>query len=345
MSAPVNFSAAAQRAGFDLFSPRDANVERALRSRFEGAAALGTLETTDTGFSLQLNVAAELPALHVEMQAEEGWLSFVARLERSAARFTAKQLLEANVGLPGGVKLTYAGDAIRSSRPELRAEVPLSETIDLDLVLGAVIEGFVTGARRLALRAPRLTGTARSARPQAVAATPGEAIPAAEAGHATQHCAQALADAGWMTSTREDGRLFVDLEVGEGYRQALLEAGPEGELRLGSALPEPFERPPSPCADALALAALLTSRWVRTVRAVDDGALRLEVPLSPGLGADAAPSAARALSVALRLLGEEAEILARDRAVASHYVRKCTPRLRKRSKGAARSAALSEAES
>jgi hypothetical protein len=119
-------------------------------------------------------------------------------------------------------------------------------------------------------------------------------------------------------------------------------------LRLSSELPAPSEEAASPCADALAISALLTSGWVRMVRAIYDGAFRLEVPLGPGLGSRAVPRAAGALSIAQRLLGDEAEILTRDPAVASHYVRngarprKRSSRVRKRRKNQPRTVALAD---
>ena len=85
MSTQGNLSAAAHRAGLDWFAPREAQLEGALRSRFRGSAAPGTLESTGAGFLLHLTVAGELPALDVEMRSEDGWLLCAARLEPSSA--------------------------------------------------------------------------------------------------------------------------------------------------------------------------------------------------------------------------------------------------------------------
>ncbi len=313
MSVPLAPSDVAPRAGRDWLSRLDPELENALRFHFEGAAAPGAFAKTSDGFALRLDVAGDLPALEVGLRSDDGWMFCSARLPGSAAKITPTRLLEASTGLYGGVKVSYAVDATGPPRPELRAEVPLNAGADLVAVLGAVLNGFAQGALRIAERSEQPT----------TSPLPGFGTAAAVAHphHDTAGGARALADAGWTTSVREDGRLFVDLDVSDGYRQGLLETGPNGHLRLCSALPEPA---PSPCADALAIAALLTSGWVRMVRAIYDGAFRLEVALGPGLGDAAVPCAAAALSVALRVLGDEAEILARDCAVASHYARNCT---------------------
>jgi hypothetical protein len=344
VSAPHNGIEGARRAGFDWLSLFEPELESALDFHFGSSAARGSLEKTSNGFALRLdlrfNMAGGLPALDVALCSDDGWMIATAALGRSAKKLTPMRLLEVSTGLPGGVKVGCVVAASGHPLPTLRSEVPLDVGADLTVVVGEVLDGFAEGVRRIEACSGHPGGSENGA--GALRA----ATPVSQTKHDTAAAARALADEGWTTATRDDGRVFVDLDVSDGYRQGLLESGVDGHLRFSSELPAPSEEAASRCAEALAISALLTNGWVRMVRAVYDGAFRLEVPLGPGLGSRAVPRAAAALSIAQRVLGDEAEILTRDPVVASHYVRigarprKRSSRVRKRRKGQSRTVAL-----
>jgi hypothetical protein len=324
MSESLTPSGAARPAGLDWHSRFEPQLQNALASRFEGDTAGGSFEKTRDGFAIRLDVAGDVRALDVELRFEDGWILCASKLPNSANKLAPMQLIGTSTKLPGGVKVGYAVNADGSPRAELRAEVPVDTGSDFAVALGAVFEGFTQAALRIASQADPLDRSAATALPASAG------IAAAEPSHHdTAGAARALTDAGWTTSAREDGRLFVDLDLSDGYRQGLLEVAGDGHLHLCSELPAISGSAADVCADALAIASLLTCGWVRMVRVTFDGKLRLEVPLVPGLADAAVVSAAASLSVANRLLGDEAEILARDGVVASQYVRKCASRSRK----------------
>ncbi len=115
---------------------------------------------------------------------------------------------------------------------------------------------------------------------------------------------------------------MVALDVREDFVQAVLDRSPQGDVLVAVSLAatEPLLAPA--CVQAVAVLLLRAAGAVRMVRATarQDAGPGFEVHLGPEPLADELGRALAALSVAWRLAGREADVLARDERVARQYV-------------------------
>ena len=132
-----------------------------------------------------------------------------------------------------------------------------------------------------------------------------------------------LADTGWQSVEHAGGNLMVDLDSGSDFRQALVEAGPDGRLRASVELARWESHVPS-SRDAMAVLLLTASSVVRMVRPVavirdDRITARFEFWLVSNAGSALLGRGLAALSVACRLCSREAAILNNER-IAERYL-------------------------
>jgi hypothetical protein len=247
-----------------------------------------------------------LPPRHssLEMCAwlDGSWLRFDST--PSAAGKSARWMMERNAGLGGLAKFSLVPD---DPRCHLRAELPLDEEIVAAARIAEVCAAFADASKLLDRRRP------------------GRRAAQAESGQCpAQNFAEICRESGWDCQERSSGELSIELEIPDGFNQATLAPTDTGHLRLFAQIVD--EDSASEVSRA-ALAAMLARacgsfRMIRAAMAADSerAEARMELlwvtpptpyELSEGLCA---------LSVAVRLCGEEARVLARDEAVARAYL-------------------------
>jgi hypothetical protein len=230
-----------------------------------------------------------------------GWLLLDAPLPPFGVEGAAAgvwDLLRWNAALPGPVKLVLppGPPAVR-----LRAELPVDVALDLPARVREVSAGLEAAAALLAGETP--------ARPAGAAAT--------------VDLARLSEEAGWPFVARAGG-LAVGLDAGDGLHQAMV-AEEAGAVRVTVALGTDGAAAPR-CLEALGTLLLRASAAVRMARAAAGGtngtaAARFEVcfaaaPVHPG----ELDHALAALSVACRMAGREARILAENEVMAGRYL-------------------------
>jgi hypothetical protein len=240
---------------------------------------------------------------------DDEWLLLDAPLHPAWPPWQAVELLADNARLPGGARF-----AVRAAdgAVHVRAEVPIDAGVDLARRVVDVCAGFAA-AKTIVTRAPGAI----------VAETDG----GLGSDGADLDLPALCRETGWPFHERAPGRLVVDLDVGEGVRQAAVEAWPGGGVSVGvpiaSALADD-DRPASPsCRDALALLLLRTCGTVRMARATaapDGREARFEVAFASEPAVAELAHAFAALSVACRVTVREAAVLRHDDAVARLYL-------------------------
>lgn len=198
-----------------------------------------------------------------------------------AALAAPGELLAQNAALRPPLKLVLNPDG----QPRLRAEWPL----DADVAAGEAL--------------PQLAALIR------------DPAPVALGGAELQALAQA---AGWPATPRNETLCAVQLEV-DGYASALLSAR-DGAVRAVVEIAR-LHAAPAACAEAVAVLLLTVAGSVRFVRPVfAEGSAWLEVayPMAPDAGALGEGLAA--LSVAWRMAGREAALLAAHAALAADFL-------------------------
>jgi hypothetical protein len=254
--------------------------------------------------------------LHVSARLEDDWLLLEsAPLPRPTQPIgeplgerTPWEVLRWHAGLSSGVKFATAPTATALS---LRAELPLIEDCDVRTRI------------REACAALKMAGARRAGRDETTAAPVVAA--SADAGAAAD-VFQLCRETTWNVIEREPGTAMVDLEVPGAFQQAAVRACAGGGVVVSAALATERDDPLSPARrHALGLLLLRTGGVVRMARAatdMDDGTgARFEVVFAGRPHPAELAHAIAALSVAWRLAGAEANVLANDEAVAREYLK------------------------
>lgn len=246
-------------------------------------------------------------ALPVRARLIEDWLQLDAELRSATDSTHIWSALEWNGRLDGAAKfaLGLSGRLMR-----LRAEIPLDGEVAVASDLTAALAGFERAASLENGGAGQ-----KQARPHAAAlpSQPEASLPLREL----------LADAGCQSAERPGGSLMVELESGSDFRQALVEAEPDGSWRASVELARWESHVPA-SRDALAVLLLTASGAVRMARpsageSVDGIAARLEIRLASHASPALVGRGLAALSVACRLCAREAAIL-RNKRIAGRYL-------------------------
>jgi hypothetical protein len=240
-------------------------------------------------------------------RAREHWLHLDAPLKTGAAQsYDAWQLLQLNQGLGGLSKL-----ALLPGQPVLRvrAEIPLDEDVDLQTRLREACAGMKAASGRL-------HGEEKEEQTRAYSLTSDESD-AIKGSELRQRCEES----GWKFTERTARKLAVDLEVGSGFYQAIVEEQAGGsvsvavELASDAAFSESSKR-------AIGTLLLRASAEVRLARAVvkegDKGA-SFEVLFQTTPCAAELSHALAALAVACGLCGQET-VMMQDEFVARNYL-------------------------
>lgn len=263
----------------------------------------------------------------VDLQAtarlDEGWLLFDAPLPGSPLHTQRIwDLLRWNTTLLGGAKFAVSARSDHIGPPDgppseaallrVRAELPLGRDIDLRTRIGETCSGLESAGARL-LRGPTAI------------AVPWRDKQGNGAGGTDLR--RLCSEAGWPFTERSDGRLAVDLDIPGGFHQAIVEETMSGAhlLRVSVGLGAGNTSPALLSQLALGVFLLRANAVVRMARAVAeavDGRMttRFEVEFAHAPGAEELGHALAALSVACRLCGREANVLAQDEAVAGAYL-------------------------
>jgi len=211
-------------------------------------------------------------------------------------------LLRAHGGLGGAVRFVVRRRA-GALRLALRADVPLDDEVD------------VGGRVHEACAALHEAGSVVMGAATGEAASPPAPVDVGALVRATR----------WPAVERASGRLAVELEVPGVFRQAVVEARPDG--RVSASLPvasaDDDDAPPAPpCRAALGLLLLRAGSVVRLVRAATDEAAvaRYEVVLGDAPAVVELQHALAALSMVARLTLREAAVLRADAGVAAAYL-------------------------
>lgn len=219
------------------------------------------------------------------------------------------ELLQGNAQVPGGGKFVILPD---EQSAHLCAEILLDDEVDLAGRIHQACAGFKTALERL--RGGKMKDYQADPHPVIFAADPGQSMGC--------DLLRLCHEAGWPFAERSAERLVVDLEVPDGFYQAILEKRMSRvhvwvELIACESLPQQ-------CRQALGIL-LLTACRIVMVRATaeereDRTTARFEVVFaSPPCAAELA-HALSALSVACRFFGREAKVLQQDEVVASEYL-------------------------
>lgn len=258
--------------------------------------------------------------LGVSAQAVEGWLALDAALEDHLGRSEFWSLLELNGRLDGPAKFALGPAA---SAPQLRAEVPLDEEVDLVARLHEACDGFKTALEALKAQPDRgdeADGHLGATRwPEDAAAEPHALISLVpgDVDAGSVDLAALCSEAGWPATLRSSGTAFVDLEVPGGFYQALLNHGVSGALRVSVRVAS-GERNSGERGLALAGFLLIASGCVRLARPAvrrqqHETAAFFEVCFASAPSAVELAHAYSALSVACRLCGREAKAFEDER--------------------------------
>ncbi len=246
-------------------------------------------------------------ALPVRARLIEDWLQLDAELGSATDPTHIWSALEWNGRLDGAAKfaLGLSGRFMR-----LRAEIPLDGEAAVAADLAAALAGFE--------RAASLENGSAGEEP-----VPPHAAALPSQPEASLPLRELLADAGWQSAERPGGSLIVDLESGGDFRQALVEAGPDGSWRASVELARWESHVPA-SRDALAVLLLTASGAVRMARPsageTGDGiATRFEIRLASHASPALVGRGLAALSVACRLCSREAAILSNER-IAGRYL-------------------------
>jgi hypothetical protein len=243
---------------------------------------------------------------------DDGWLVLEAPAggelrDLHAAGDRLWTLLEAQGGLVGPARavLRPGRDAVRLG---LRAEIALDDDVDVGL--------------RVREACAALHHASAIVRAKAADA----AVDAADPVPATTDLATLVRATGWPVVERSPERLAVELEVPGTFRQALVEARPDGRVCTSLPLAADEEDVPPPaepvCRAALALLLLQGASVLRLVRAAGDvAAARFEIVLGEAPAEVELRHALAALSTAARLTLREAAVLRADAYIAAAYVK------------------------
>jgi len=236
-----------------------------------------------------------------------GWLALEADFCQSAnaaAKGSAFfwELLVWNATLPGLVKFVITTDG----SVRLRADLPLRENIDIAARIREACAGFV------------FAWAGAPTDPAAPSATDSPGTADVEPINLKQICAEA----GWPFVERASGKLAVELEVANGFYQALLVPTGRG-VQIGCDLAT-CDAAPLVCRQAIGGLLLAASGAVRLLRAtIAPGEVppvaRLEVVFAGAPCPLELASALESLSVACSHCGEEINML-QDHAVAQRYL-------------------------
>lgn len=293
----------------DTYIPCTEAVQEAL------ARGAGRVEPDGAGgWRLGLGRGSRLPAA---AHLGQGWFRLETdvprkRLKRHGGSDLLWHLLEWNRGLPGGVKFVLTPD----QRVGLRAEAPVDGEADMAVRVADALAGVETGWSRLRRRGKRAHADAEGAR----ADTTGSVEPVDLGAMCTS--------AGWAFTQRPDGRLAVDLDVGDGFRQACVESR-DRDTRVSTMLARAETLDPASrhAWSVLLLSASGLVRMGRTTVTEEDGVATatFEVAFAPAPCAVELRHALCVCSVACRVCAREVEQL-RDPEVAAAYlaVRGCT---------------------
>jgi hypothetical protein len=233
----------------------------------------------------------------------EDWLSFRAVLPQAGPPFAgfgdgAWQVLTRNARLSGGVRFALPPGEARLS---VRAEAPLSDGTDAAACVARICAGLRSA---LELRHEE-TPTA-----------------APQAGIAELDLTGLCAETGWPYRVRGGNAIAVQLDVPEPAPKALLARDPVLGVVASARLAPECDSLPAGVREALGVLMLRAGGAVRTVRpaADEEGEPRFEVVLPDAPAAADLAHAFAALSVAWRLAGREAAVLACDERLATLYV-------------------------
>ena len=241
---------------------------------------------------------------------EGGWLLLDMPCNGTGRDRPERDLLAWNGLLAGGAKFALA-PSDRTVR--VRAEIPFEDDPDLHALLAEALEGF-----RQAQQVLR-EGSISAPAPDGPAAPPS----ASRSEPAGARLADLATEVGWPFVTRSSERLAVELDGGRTFHQAILEEYSGGAIRATVELVSWDSASPESSA-ALAVLLLATGGLVRLARPVleDSGAgvgARFEVRSSALRTPAWLGRALSALSVACRLCGREAAVLA-DAGIARDYL-------------------------
>lgn len=222
------------------------------------------------------------------------------------------ELLQWNADLTGGGKFALLPE---EQSINLRAEIPLGEDVDLAGRIHQACTGFKTALERL-----------RGGKTKDYQAGPHPAIFAADpVQSAGPDLSRLCHEAAWPFTERSAGKLVVDLDVPDGFYQAIIqERMSQVHVSVELAACESLSLSQL-CRQALGALLLIACGMVRLARATAEEregrtAVRFEVVfVSPPCAAEMA-HALSALSVACRLCGREAKVLQQDEGAAEEYL-------------------------
>lgn len=246
--------------------------------------------------------------LLVTAQADDDWLHLLAPLDAQATRVDAWQLLRLNHQLASGKFALLPGE----DAAHLRAEIPLDEEVDITRRLQEACAGFKAAAG--SLHGEKMKEHARP-------------FPVIGSTETSQQKASELTrlcqEAGWQFTERSATKLAVDLEVGDGFYQAMIEERANGEVLVFVELArdESFGEWSRRAMGAMLLRASGIVRFTRAALSETDGhAAALFETMFPTMPcAVELDHALSALSIACRLCGHEVAAM-KDEAVARNYV-------------------------
>lgn len=234
-------------------------------------------------------------ALAVQVALENEWLRLDATLAPPVPDLWS--VLQRNATLPAGLKFVV-GDA--GDPPVfLRAEIALEDEVD---PTGRVLDAC-TALKTVAHvwdAADRLEGS-----------RDGHVLTSSD-------IATLCNETGWPVAAR-DGSAHVELDVPGDFVHARVEATHDGGII--ATVPLGVDRSVAPTSAAAALLLLRTTGAVRLVRAAADASARFEVAMRASVSAAGLTQALAALSIASRVAGREAAVLARDESIAHAYLR------------------------
>jgi hypothetical protein len=247
--------------------------------------------------------------LLLETSMVSGSCSLVAESPGGSAAAWFWKLLGWNATLAGGVKFALPPG---QSAIHLRAELPLDEEVNLTRRIVQACAGLKMASARFH------RGDGAGADGDGCAATVVAENPPSD-------LAAVCRESGWAFIERESGNLAVDLDVPGTFQQALVESNTQRGVAVSVALTAGGEPPLPLCQEALGLLLLRSSAVVRMARAAveagESGAgARFEAVFADAPSPQELAHALAALSVAWRLAGREAGVLANDEAIARQYL-------------------------
>jgi hypothetical protein len=233
---------------------------------------------------------------------DDSWLQFDAIVP--AAGKSARCLMERNAQINGPAKLALLPDG---PRPHIRAELPIDDEIDSPLRIPEVCAAFA--------HAKALLSRDRSNQ-HAPVTSPSEGL--------AHDMAEICRESGWDSQQRSPDELCVDLEIPDGFIQAMITSTDSGQVRLSAGIVDQEFTSDVGC-EALAVMLARACGCFRMIRAVLEAdpehvSARFELLFGSVPAAHEVSEALSAMSVAARLCAEEARTLVRDEVVSRAYL-------------------------